>query len=75
MPGPRYFMEFDPAGEASVRLVDLEHFYPWGGGGPDLKITAIYRGIIPFLVAPLILIVLMFLFPQLALWLPKLLYG
>jgi TRAP-type C4-dicarboxylate transport system permease large subunit len=42
---------------------------------PDLKITAIYRGIIPFLVAPLILIVLMFLFPQLALWLPKLLYG
>jgi tripartite ATP-independent transporter DctM subunit len=42
---------------------------------PDVKITAIYRGIIPFLVAPLILIVLMFLFPGLALWLPKVLYG
>ena len=42
---------------------------------PDVKITAIYRGIIPFLLAPLILIVLMFLFPSLALWLPKALYG
>jgi C4-dicarboxylate transporter, DctM subunit len=42
---------------------------------PDVKITAIYRGIIPFLIAPLILIVLMFLFPGLALWLPKALYG
>jgi C4-dicarboxylate transporter DctM subunit len=42
---------------------------------PDVKITAIYRGIVPFLIAPLILIVLMFLFPGLALWLPKVLYG
>ena len=31
---------------------------------PDVKITSIYRGIIPFLVAPLILIVLLFLFPR-----------
>jgi C4-dicarboxylate transporter, DctM subunit len=42
---------------------------------PDVKITSIYRGIIPFLVAPVILIVLLFLFPGLALWLPKALYG
>lgn len=42
---------------------------------PDIKITNIYRGILPFLIAPLILIVLLFLFPQLALWLPKALYG
>jgi C4-dicarboxylate transporter DctM subunit len=42
---------------------------------PDVEITSIYRGIIPFLIAPLILIVLMFLFPGLALWLPKALYG
>jgi C4-dicarboxylate transporter, DctM subunit len=42
---------------------------------PDVRITAIYRGIIPFLVAPLLLIVLLFLFPGLALWLPKLFYG
>jgi tripartite ATP-independent transporter DctM subunit len=42
---------------------------------PDLKILSIYRGIVPFLIAPLVLIVLMFLFPGLALWLPKALYG
>jgi len=42
---------------------------------PDIKITSIYRGIVPFLFAPLLLIILMFWFPALALWLPKLLYG
>jgi tripartite ATP-independent transporter DctM subunit len=42
---------------------------------PDVRITSIYRGIIPFLIAPLLLIVILFLFPSLALWLPKLLYG
>jgi len=42
---------------------------------PDIKITSIYRGIVPFLFAPLILLVLMFQFPQIALWLPRVLYG
>lgn len=42
---------------------------------PDIRITSLYRGIVPFLIAPLILIVLLMLFPQLALWLPKVLYG
>jgi tripartite ATP-independent transporter DctM subunit len=42
---------------------------------PDIKITSIYRGIVPFLLAPLALIVLMFWFPQIALWLPRLFYG
>jgi tripartite ATP-independent transporter DctM subunit len=42
---------------------------------PDVKITSIYRGIIPFLVAPFILIVLLFLLPGLALWLPAAFYG
>jgi len=42
---------------------------------PDIKITSIYRGIVPFLLAPLVLIILMFWFPQIALWLPKLFYG
>ena len=31
---------------------------------PDIKITSIYRGIVPFLFAPLLLIILMFLFPR-----------
>jgi C4-dicarboxylate transporter DctM subunit len=42
---------------------------------PDIKLTSIYRGIVPFLFAPFVLIVLMFWFPQIALWLPKLFYG
>ena len=42
---------------------------------PDVKITSIYRGVLPFLVAPFVLIVIMFWYPQLALWLPAALYG
>jgi len=42
---------------------------------PDIKITKLYSGIVPFLFAPLALIVLMFWFPGIALWLPKLFYG
>jgi len=42
---------------------------------PDIKTLAIYRGILPFLVAPFLLIALLFAFPQLALWLPAWLYG
>lgn len=41
----------------------------------DVDIKAIYRGILPFLIAPLVLIVLLMLFPGLALWLPAQLYG
>ena len=41
---------------------------------PDIKLTSIYRGILPFLLAPFGLIVLLFVFPELALWLPRLLY-
>lgn len=42
---------------------------------PDVKLTAIYRGILPFLVAPFLLIILLIIFPELALWLPRKLYG
>ena len=36
----------------------------------DLKLTEIWAGILPFLLAPLILVALLFLMPGLALWLP-----
>ena len=42
---------------------------------PGLRTAVIYRGILPFLVAPFVLIALLMLFPGLALWLPTLLYG
>ncbi len=41
---------------------------------PDVNLGQLYRGIVPFLAAPLVLIVLLFGFPQIALWLPDLLY-
>ncbi|MDP2780606.1 TRAP transporter large permease [Devosia sp.] len=40
----------------------------------DVAIGQLYRGIIPFLVAPVLLLVLLFAMPQLVLWLPDLLY-
>jgi len=42
---------------------------------PDIRLGAIYRGILPFLIAPFVLLALLLLFPELALWLPKVLYG
>jgi tripartite ATP-independent transporter DctM subunit len=42
---------------------------------PDVKITSIYRGIIPFLVAPFLLIVQLFVFPGLEVCLPTALNG
>jgi TRAP-type C4-dicarboxylate transport system permease large subunit len=41
---------------------------------PDVSLPAIYVGIVPFLLAQGVLIVLLLAFPQLALWLPALLY-
>ena len=42
---------------------------------PDIRIMDIYRGVAPFLIAPLALVVSLFLVPELALWLPRLFYG
>jgi C4-dicarboxylate transporter, DctM subunit len=39
---------------------------------PDISLPDLYRGVLPFLFAPLALIVVMFVFPQIALWLPSL---
>lgn len=41
---------------------------------PDIKIKQLYVAILPFLLAPFALILLLFAFPQIALWLPMLLY-
>lgn len=37
---------------------------------PDIELTTIFKGIVPFLVADFVLIVLLLIFPQIALWLP-----
>lgn len=41
---------------------------------PDMPMQVLYRGILPFLIAPLIVIAIMFAVPGLALWLPAQLY-
>jgi len=42
---------------------------------PEIKIGHIYRGIIPFVILQLIGLFLVAFFPQLATWLPKLVFG
>ncbi|MEL6235923.1 MAG: TRAP transporter large permease [Pseudomonadota bacterium] len=44
------------------------------GQAPDIPITAIYRGILPFLVAQLVGVAILIAIPGLALWLPTWLY-
>jgi len=41
------------------------------GMAPHVKLTSIYAGVIPFVIAQLVLIVLVFFVPDIALWLPE----
>ena len=41
---------------------------------PDISLVTVFKGIGPFLIADAILILLLLLFPQLALWLPGILF-
>lgn len=42
---------------------------------PDVRLADVYWGIVPFLAAAAGIVALLMLFPDLALWLPRLLYG
>ncbi len=50
-------------------------FYLKGVCPPGIKLTEIYRGVIPFIVLQLIGLSLVFFFPQLVTWLPSVAYG
>ncbi|MBV0911684.1 TRAP transporter large permease [Anianabacter salinae] len=41
------------------------------GMAPHVKLTAIYAGVIPFVIAQMLLIVMVFALPDIALWLPE----
>lgn len=41
---------------------------------PDMKMQVLYRGITPFLIAPIIVIAILFIFPAIATWLPNRLF-
>jgi C4-dicarboxylate transporter, DctM subunit len=42
---------------------------------PDLRLSVVYRGVLPFCAADLLKLVLLVLFPVLCLWLPSTMYG
>ncbi len=50
-------------------------FYLKGVCPPEVKLTEIYRGVLPFIGLQLIGLLLIFLFPQLVTWLPAVAYG
>ena len=41
------------------------------GMAPGVKLSSIYKGVIPFVIAQFVLIILVFLIPDIALWLPE----
>ena len=53
----------------------LALFYLRGVAPPEVKTSQIYRGIIPFVVLQLLMLVLLSLMPGMATWLPSLIYG
>ena len=74
---------FDPVwfGVLLVIVVEIGLIHPPVGmnlfvirsQAPSISLPEMYRGVLPFLVAPFALIALLLAFPQLALWLPSLL--
>jgi tripartite ATP-independent transporter DctM subunit len=50
-------------------------FYLKGVCPPDVKITEIYRGVLPFIVLQLIVLAALILFPVIVTWLPSVVYG
>jgi tripartite ATP-independent transporter DctM subunit len=50
-------------------------FYLKGVSPRDVKLTDIYRGVVPFIFLQLAGLILIFIFPQLVTWLPSVAYG
>lgn len=50
-------------------------FYLRGVAPPEVPTTAIYRGVAPFIAIQLAALALLALWPDIATWLPKALYG
>ena len=42
---------------------------------PEWELMDIYKGMMPFMALQVVGVALVYLFPQLSLWLPKLLFG
>ena len=55
--------------------VGFTPFYLKGVCPPDVKLTDIYKGVVPFIVLQLTGLLLVMLMPQLVTWLPAVAYG
>ena len=50
-------------------------FYLKGVCPPEIKLTDIYKGVVPFIILQLLGLGALILFPEVALWLPSMVYG
>lgn len=50
-------------------------FYLRGVAPPELKTTDIYKGVLPFIMIQIIMLIILALWPALATWLPDVIYG
>ncbi|MGI9421946.1 MAG: TRAP transporter large permease [Hyphomicrobiaceae bacterium] len=50
-------------------------FYLRGISPPEIRLTDMYRGVVPFIMLELVILALVYFFPALALWLPSVVFG
>ncbi|TNE95056.1 MAG: TRAP transporter large permease subunit, partial [Gammaproteobacteria bacterium] len=50
-------------------------FYIKGVAPPEIKVTDIYRGVVPFIIIQLVALAIVFLVPEIATWLPSIAYD
>jgi TRAP-type mannitol/chloroaromatic compound transport system permease large subunit len=53
----------------------MSAYYLKGVGTPSLLLTQIFRGCMPFLYVVLLSMVMIYIYPSIALWLPSAIYG
>lgn len=85
--GPILLMlDFDPVWLGIIMAINLQTsfltppfgfalFYLRGVAPPELKTTQIYKGVLPFILIQVIMMLILVAWPSLATWLPNLIYG
>ena len=78
-------LEFDPIWFGVLMVIVLEvglitppvglNVFVLKGAAPDVPMSTIFRGVWPFVIAALVAIIILTVFPQLATWLPSVSYG
>lgn len=85
--GPILLMlDFDPVWLGIMMAINLQTsfltppfgfalFYLRGVAPPELKTTQIYKGVIPFIIIQMMMLLILAVWPELATWLPDVIYG